>query len=106
MDNFDNRSRLDDTGLEEPRKTQAHEDVKHIATNSITDGHVSMSFLDNRNSRETVRNTDTSSNEGETHDCVRNTKGESNDSDHPYHDITVQADPGDRDEERENKPNP
>ena len=99
MDNFDNRSRLDDAGLEEPRKSKAHEDVKDIATNSITNCHVSMSFLDHSNARETVRNTDPSCNEGETHDSVRNTKCESNDCYHPNHDITVETDPGNRDEE-------
>ena len=100
----DHAARLYDGSLDEPGQTQTHEDIKHIGPNSIAHCHVTMTLLDNTHSSQCIRNTDSSSNEGETHDSVRDAKSEADDSDHPDHDIAVQTNPSDRDQEREHKP--
>ena len=87
MYNFDLRTRIDENCLNEPRNAETNQNIKDIAANCIADCHVSLTIPNNCNSRESIRNTDASSNKSETHDCVRNTKGEANDSNHPYHDI-------------------
>lgn len=95
VDHLDCGARTDDDCLDEPGQPETHQNVKHVTSDGITDGHVSMSLLDHGHTGETVRNTDPGSYEGEPHDGVRDAEGEANDGDHPDHDIAVHADPGD-----------
>lgn len=42
------RTRLYHSGLYKPRKTEAYQDVEHVAADSVTDCHVAKTLLDDR----------------------------------------------------------
>ena len=99
MYNLDHWARFYNDSLKKPWKAQTHENVKHIATNGIADGHVSVTLFDHCHTWEAIGNTDTCSNEGEAHDRVGNAHGEPDHGDHPHHHVAVQTNPSDWDEE-------
>ena len=54
-----------------------------------------LTFSDDGDSRECVGNTDAGCDEGQAHDGVGDAERESDDGDHPNHDVRVERDPND-----------
>ena len=96
---LDHSSWLQNHCFDEPGQTEAHEDVKDITPDGVTHGHIPVTILDNTDAPQRVGNTDTSSDEGEPHDIVGDAECEANHSDHPDHNIAVEANPDNGDEE-------
>ena len=104
MNNFDLRPRIYDSSLKKPRNAETHQNIKDIASNSIANSHVTMTLPDYSNPWECGRNTHSCSYERETHHSIRDAKSEPYHSDHPDHDVGVEADPEDTAQEGEDKP--
>lgn len=86
----------DDGRLQEPGQAQTDQDVKDVAADGIGDGHVAMALLDHGNAAQGIGDTDSGSDEGQTHDGVGNGEGEADHCDHPDHEVGVQRDPSHR----------
>lgn len=71
------RARLYHGCLYEPRKTEAHQDVKDIATYGVADRHVAETLLYDRQRGKGIRYTHTSGNESQAHHGVGNAESAS-----------------------------
>jgi len=60
------------SGLYEPWKTEAYQDVENIATYGVTDRHVTKTLFNDRQWGKGVRHTHTSGNESQSHHGVGN----------------------------------